>query len=162
MSEEERIRAQEQKSISAQVGEGERKTILDYLRDSHSNKVSTLTKLSLIAGIATFLSGFLLVPFTLWSKLFPDPESGFSCIRFLLFGVARISYSLFPFIAIIGLVLSTLRFWFVYRDDWKFVWKLMPWQIDLDTDICLRLLPFAFVVNGIILYGACESTMVLQ
>ncbi|NIP23700.1 MAG: hypothetical protein GWN67_23710 [Phycisphaerae bacterium] len=91
---------------------------------------------ALVIGIATFLSGLLLVPATLWFAIIPGAGGDFDFIGMLLTVVDVssfcVSFFLWP-IAAIGLVLSII-------------------SLFIERDIHLRLLPLTFFIVGICFY----------
>jgi len=99
--------------------------------------------IALVAGIATFLNGLLLVSITLWASIIPGAGGDFDFIGLILIVVAVesiiFSYYLWP-IAAIGLVLSIVAL-FIERNKY------------------FRLLPLAFVLAGILLYAVCYALL---
>jgi hypothetical protein len=106
-------------------------------RKEQHKAVRIISIIALIVGIATFLSGLLLVPFTLWFAIYPDAGHDLDLIGMLLTVVAVssfcVSFFLWP-IAAIGLVLSIVA-------------------LLIERNIHLRLLPLAFFIVGICFYA---------
>ena len=103
-------------------------------------KVRIVSIIALIVGIATFVCGLFIVPFTLWSHMFPNLGMGIDVIWILLLAVALCSTVLFVPIAIIGLVLSIVTLF-------------------IERDIYLQAVPLTLVLFGILLYPVCYASL---
>lgn len=104
-------------------------------KEEHKPRI--IKTIALIAGVATFLCGLLMVPFVVLAATEPNPgEFRTEGIMRLFFAVAFEIVSLFWPIAIIGLTLSMATL-FIQRKNH------------------FRILPFAFVLTGIGLYAVC-------
>ncbi|KPJ92681.1 MAG: hypothetical protein AMJ53_08870 [Gammaproteobacteria bacterium SG8_11] len=94
---------------------------------------------ALYISVATFLRGFMLVPFTLWMTIFPFPDQQGDPIVIILTVMCYVSFLcmiyLWP-IAIIGLVLSIITLF-------------------TERNIYYRALPWNFLLFGILLYIVC-------
>ncbi|MHC4641534.1 MAG: hypothetical protein ACYS32_07805 [Planctomycetota bacterium] len=132
MSEEEKkenksTRAKEHKCISADVGE-EKKEIHKAAR--------IISRIALIAGVATFVSGLLVVPYAFCDALvsLPVRESDYHLIvQYLISSATKPAFAFFWLIAAISLNLS-----------------IAP--LFIERDMRSRLLPLEFVLAGILLY----------
>ncbi len=109
-------------------------------RKEEKQKPRIVSIIALIEGIATFVCGLFIVPFTLWFHMFPDPGIGIDVIWILLLGVALCSTLLFVPLAIIGLVLSIITLF-------------------VERDIYLRAAPLTLVLFGILLYPVCYASL---
>lgn len=96
-----------------------------------------ISRFALLVGIATFLSGLLLVPATLWFAIIPEAggDLDFIGMFFTLMAVIPILaiYSVWPIVAI-GMVLSIVALF-------------------IERNIYYRLLPIAFYIVGICFYA---------
>ena len=110
-------------------------------RKEEHKAVRTLSYIALIAGISTFLLILVCFPLTLWLiiGLRPKTPEAENIARFLLaFTYETIIW--FWFIATPALIISIVT-------------------LLKERNKCLRILPLAFVLAGILLYKVCHSVL---
>ncbi len=106
-------------------------------KEKHKPRIISI--IALVVGIATFLCGLLIVPFTL-CMVIVGPGFAMDIILMLLFGLALFSTVLFVPLAIIGLILSIVTLF-------------------IERDIYLRAAPLTLVLFGILLYPVCYVSL---